>query len=451
MRHSKGMNDYAINLNARPNAGIAAADASNQTASASQADALDATGLAEFNERAGVPHGRHQHHAHLSLQQRRLSAVPRRRASPMAQNPGSGGHAGDVDELHAAGLDLVQALRRGGREQASDMLAGDYDALEQHALLRDARSQIDGGDLSEAEKDQLKGDLNGMLSDLMDSHGDVIRTGLKDADGFENALGEMDALAKANSENHDPDTLRSLRSQYGVKGEAKLDAPLTPMALAKSLQKKFGVDNFSRALGDLRAKMSLDFRANPAKSAGPRLWLSLSDAAAFNAVQSSFAIAGDLRRDLSERAGITLKLNQAGTAVALLGAAELGVTRADAFVSHLTDSKEGAALKKIQLYMLIRQALEKLPTTMWRPENLHLRMTLLDGLRSLASAHCSQNLTTAEDDAEFAQQLRGKVRRKSKRDRDGEGQDQQQHHGGNDDDGKDDGNEDAKIHREAEA
>ncbi|WP_211474743.1 hypothetical protein [Collimonas humicola] len=438
------MNDYAINLNSRPNAGIAAADASNQANLASQADALAMTELAEFNERAGVPHGGHHHHAHVSLHHRRLTTIPRRRTSSTAQNSGTGGHAGDVDDLHAAGQELLQALRRGDREQASDMLAGDYDALERHALLRDARSQIDSGDLSEAEKDQLKDDLNGMLSDLMDSHGDVIRTGLKDAGGFESALGEMDALAKANNENHDPDTLRSLRSQYGAKGEGRLDAPLTPMALAKSLQKKFGMDNFSQALGDLRGKMSLDFRVNPAKSAGPRLWLSLSDAAAFNAVQSSFAIAGDLRRDLSERAGITLKLNQAGTAVALLGAAELGVTRADAFVSHLTDSKDGAALKKIQLYMLIRQALEKLPITMWRPENLHLRTTLLDGLRALASAHCGQNLPTAEDDSDFAQQLRVKVRRKSKRDREGDGQDQEQHHGDGD-------TEDAEIHSEAEA
>lgn len=407
------MSDFSINVNSRPKLDLAAVSRTN-TATAIQAGKAEVTGLAEFNTRAGVEQKQHGHHVEVTLQ-RRLVAVSRRGPPRAGQHSNSTNQASD--DLHAAGVDVVDALRSGSKAELADMLEGDYDALERHALLRDARAQIDSGDLSEAEKDRLKEDLNGMMSDLMDSHGDVIRTGLKSASEFESAASEMDALARNNDANHDPDSLLALRAQYGAKGEGRVDAPLTPMALAKSLQNKFGVEHFSQALGNLRSKMSVDLRSSSARDSGPRLWLSLSDAAAFNAVQSSFSIAGDLRRDLSERGSITLKVNQAGTAVALLGVAELGVSCAEAFIDHLVDSKDSSALRNIQLYMLVRQAVEKLSITMWRPEMLHQRMTLLDELRALASLQCGQVRVSPEDDSDLQleQQLRTKVQRKKER------------------------------------
>ena len=418
------MNDFAINSKLTPNANVVVANAVNAAMSANQAGTTDITGLAEFNERAGVRHRQHGQHAGLALQQRRLLPAPRRPPSRPAQNAGSAAGAGGVDDLHAAGTDVIDALRRGGKSELEDMLAGEYDALERHALLRNARAQVDAGDLSETEKDALKNSLNGMMSDLMDTHGDVIRMGLKDAGRFEAAVDDMDALSQAADGNRDPDSLRTLRALYGAKGQGRHDAALTPLALAKTLQDKFGVASFSRALDDLRSKMARDFRANPA-IAGPRLWLSLSDAASFNAVQSGFAIAGELRRDLSERAGILLAPDQAATAMALLGVAELGVTRGDAFIWHLVDSKNSPLLKRMQLYVLVRQAVEKLPIALWQAEALPQRMKLLDELRALAVALSGEEPYPVADEAALQRQLRGKVHRQGKRDQEGgRGQDQ---------------------------
>jgi len=424
------MNDLAFKPALRPNADIAAANAANAANAAISASHAGATtGLAEFNTRAGVQprqHGHHVHHVHVSLRHRRLTAAPSRRNESSKQASRSAESHHDTDHLRAAGLNVVDALQHGDRAALTARLVAEYDVLERHALLRDARSQVDQRDLSESEKDHLKNGLNEMMSDLMDTHGDVIRAGLKNASQFETALGEMDALSSAANENHDPDSLHELRLLYGAKGTGKLDAPLTPLALAKSLQDKFGVDNFCVALGDLRSKMAADLRANPPGSAGPRLWLSLSDAAAFNAVQTGFAIAGDLRRNLSERAGITLALNQAATAMALLGVAELGVARGDAFVAYLVDSKDSPLLRRAQLYMLVRQAVEQLSTTLWRPEMLPQRMKLLDELRTLAFTLPGAAPECDTDGKELEQLLRNQVSRKDKRDRDDGGQDRGQ-------------------------
>lgn len=374
---------------------------------------LEESGLANFNERAGVNRFSRSVE-HVQLQQRRL-VLPTRLSQKNTKKDVI--QTDDVDpRLRLASVRALQTLQSDGQSALQDHLEHAYDVLERHSLLRSARAEVEHADLDPLDKANLKDTLTEMLGDLMDVHGDVIRSGLKATASFESALGTMVSLSQAGSELDHADSIRELRAQFGAKGEAKFDAPLTPYELAESLQSKFGADNFSSALGDLRSKMSAEFRSNPAGAAGPRLWLSLSDAAAFNAVQTSFSIAGDLRRDLSERAGISPSLHQAGTSLALLNAAQTGASSANVMVGSIIGEQELSGFSKANAFMAIRHAINQMPVTFWSPELLSSRFALLDHCRNLAVDATGISTPENFDATDIAKQLRQRVQRKKPRD-----------------------------------
>ncbi len=413
------MNEFAINsvlnqLGITPSSGMADANGAGALVGIKLQGGVEESGLADFNARAGVNPHRVMHTERIPLQQRRLMP-PSRRLATTAATGASGADFHDDERLQVAAAGALQTLQQGDRSSLEEQLAQTYDPLERYTLLRRVRLQVDETDLSPTEKDQLKNNVNEMVTDLMDQYGDVIRSGLKQAQSFEVAVGTMDSLAQANDQHYDTDSVHQLRSQFGAKSEGKLDAPLTPLTLAYSLQTKFGANHFTTALAGLRSKLADEFRSNPATKPGPRLWMSLSDAAAFNVVQTSFAIAGDLRRDLSERAGITSAFHQSGTALALLNAAQTGAKTADTVVGQIIGQQEIEGRGKMQTYALIRQAVDKLPATAWPSPLLVHRMTLLEHLRSLALESSEYRPFAGTDEEEVEHHLRERVQRKKKR------------------------------------
>lgn len=369
------MNDLAITSARR----IAAARHGEEAIAAGQArEAM--TSVSEFNQRAGVTKISLTHDKPRSLQDRFLATQIRLQRRP---GPGLRSTAWRLEhpQLSAAASALVDALQHGERPALEARLETEYDALERHTLLRRAREQLDEGALPAAGRSHLKEQLNQMMADLMDGFGDVIRSGLRDAQAFEAALGKMVALS-AGDRQPDAAGALELRQLYGAKGAGKLEAPFTPLALVKSLQEKFGADQVRDAMASLRSSLSGDLRS--ATATGPRLWLSLSDAACFNTVQTSFVLADDLRCGLFERAHVLPRTGQVATALALLEAAESAMTTADVLVDQIVERKGLAVLQLAQATMLVRHAVERLALTAWSEEHLAHRMHLLDALRALA-------------------------------------------------------------------
>lgn len=393
-------------------------------------------GLAEFNDLVGLkPRG---HHNPVTLKQGLVQPRTARLQQRRTANASPLDAAADTDEhLHAASSDVLGALRSGGRSGLEERLSDSYDPLERHALLEYTRAKVDESDFSEAEKNRLKKDLDGMLAELDGKHGDEIGIGQKNKVAFESALGEMNALSAGSHAHDHAGSLTQLRALYGSRGNGKTEMGLTPMGLAKSLIDKFGAGNFIGALGGLRSKMASDFRNKPADRAGPRLWLSLTDAASFNVVQSSFALAGDLRRDLSERAKVVGKGTQAETAVALLGVTEQGRGRADPLLSQIADIKTLDEKQKMQLFALTRQAVEKMPMTAWPKDVPAQRMNLLDELRTLGVNVCDKMPRTATSAEQLEQKMRGVVQRKDQREDQSKDQSSDQREGGDTDRGRD--------------
>ncbi|MFZ6773934.1 hypothetical protein ACO0LB_14580 [Undibacterium sp. SXout7W] len=399
------------------------AQQSNQMNLIGHVDSGDTIGLAEFNESAGVkPRGHHHKQRPVTLQERLKMLMPRRvplRRTTNVMNPDDF----DVSEqLQLAGSDLLEALQSGDRSVMDEHLSENYDPLERYALLQYTRSKVDESDFSQAEKSRLANDLDGMLNELMNKDGDVIHTGLLNKNAFESALGRMSSLAVQSNIEHPPGSLSELRAMYGAGPKGKTESGLTAIDLAKSLVAKFGENNFSQALSSLRSTMSTDFRNNPAKQSGPKLWLSLTDANSFNIVQTGFALAGDLRRNLSEHAGVMTKSNQAEMAIALLSLAEHGRGKADHLMVHLADIQSLTALQKMQMCLLTRQTIEKFPMIFWKKELPLQRMSLLDELGALALAISGEIPAALTKEEQLEQAMRGKVHRKTK---------QGQHGGGN--------------------
>ncbi len=374
--------------------------------------------MSEFNQRAGVHHLLRNYYLSqrmIPLSQRRLSGTLQR-SSDSAQNSIS-----ISGELESAAAQVIEGLQNSGRPELEARLTAAYDVLERHTLLRAAKSQLSDKDLSQEERDRIKSTLEEMQDQLMKTDGDAIREGLKGADAFESVLEEMEAFEQKNGETNAPNTLSELRSFYGNKSgrSGGLEEPLAPLALAKELISAFGAVNFSTSLLALRKKMAVDLRSARATDTGPRLWLSLSDAASFNVLQSCFAIAGDLRRNLSERAGITPGGNQVETALVLLalpGSSE----QAERLASKLIIQRQMRPLQRIQMFVLIRHAVESMSTMMWDPRLLQQRQSLLTDLRTATFALSDKLVRSAPKEKELEQQLRDERDRKRKRNRNGE-------------------------------
>lgn len=363
---------------------------------------IEITHLSEFHQRAGVLH--RPPPVSKTLQDRMANARQRTIARLPAA-PRGATHRGENAQLRAAAIDLVEALHGGEQTLVEERLAAQYDPLERHTLLRSARDEIEASTLGADEKDRLTAQLNGMIADLMDEHGDQVRAGLRDMQAFESALDTMHGLAEADGKQSDANTPDALRKLYGKAEGGKLE-PFTPLALMQSLQNKFGAENVGTALAELRSKMSAGLRSREAT--GPRLWLSLSDAACFNAIQSGIAIAAELRRMLSERAHLVAKAGDTATAVALLEAAGAGCA-AEALADRIIERNGLAALQLMQMYMLTRQALERLAITAWQDEAY--RRDLLEKLRELACGASSRQPSPHSKEEQLEARLRGNSRR----------------------------------------
>ncbi|HYD63147.1 MAG TPA: hypothetical protein VEC35_22525 [Noviherbaspirillum sp.] len=425
------MNDLAITSARR----IAALRHGEETIAAGQSREV-MTSVSEFNQRAGVAKAPLIHHKPRSLQDRFLATQtrPQRRPGQASRSAQRSEHP----QLSAAASALVDALQHSERPDLEERLATEYDPLERHTLLRRARELLDEGALPAAGKSHLKDQLNQMMTDLMDGFGDVIRSGFQHSQAFETALGKMVALS-AGDRLPDAAGALELRQLYGAKGAGKVEAPLTPLALVKSLQEKFGANHVRDAMASLRSSLSGDLRSTTAT--GPRLWLSLSDAACFNTVQTSFVLADDLRRGLFERAQVLPKTGQVATALALLEAAESAMTTGDALIDQIVERKGLAALQLMQAYMLVRHALERLAFTAWSEDHLTHRMHLLDELRALA--HGAGGSVPASWSAEGQLESTLRTRLRPPRDgEDGDGHPKKRQEQGDENDGESDDRKD---------
>ncbi|PFH10307.1 hypothetical protein BCF11_2725 [Collimonas sp. PA-H2] len=389
-RHIVDMTDFSINTKA---AKLAATAADNRAQSSIQSTMklMDTLG---FEALEGVPPHPHPRQ-HVPPRMRLANAARRGRSNGLQQ---SGKKDGEHDpHLHAASLEALEQLQRGGEAAMDTYLLSQFDVLERHSLLRHAIGISDGKDQEVLER---------AMDRLLEQHGDAIEVGLGHAAEFQTALHLMDSRAAENGRAHDPGALQQLRAMYGVKG--KQEATLTAASLAKVLLEKFGHGNFMQALAGLRSTMAANLRAQGG-DLGPRMWLSMSDAASFNAVQSGFAIGRGLRVKLHQ-AGVMPHGSDAATGVALLGVADKENADIDAFVGNIVaGAGMQTALQQVFTYKHLGDAVALLPASLWPQEKPTHRAVLLDGLTRRA-ADATSGLVASHDAADSLQrQLQSQV------------------------------------------
>ncbi|ALU89637.1 hypothetical protein [Herbaspirillum rubrisubalbicans] len=127
--------------------------------------------------------------------------------------------------------------------------------------------------------------------------------------------------------------------------------------------------------------MKSDLRKNPHRSMG-RYWLTMSDASAFTLVRSCIAIADALRVTLAEQEKLLIRQSSAELAVVLLSAAEAGWGKGKVahLVSQMVEVRKLDNLAKGRVYLLIRDAMARLPMILWPPEKMQMRRELLEEL-----------------------------------------------------------------------
>ncbi len=349
------------------------------------------------------------------------SRQSRKRTSPDAAAADTHESETDDNDLRVESLLLVEDLRGADKTALSQRLTSKFDSLEEHTLLMDAMSRVNQMALPSEEREELLAQLQQMIDQLMTRDGEAVEEGVAHQQAYEKALNTMGALAAPDALIDESQSLSELRAMYGSKGDESKEAPLTPLSLARLLQDKFGADNFSAAMGDLRSKMAASLRNAPPATPGPLLWLSLGDAACFNMLQTGFALAGSLRRDLWDQAGILAKTGQTATAILLLNWADSGEDRAEVLGESIVGAEDLDALQSALLYLVLYRALSKLPAALWRLDLLRRRMDLLDNLKSKAVAS-SATATKRDEEQEFEERLRDTVDGVGRRREDGEGE-----------------------------
>jgi hypothetical protein len=95
--------------------------------------------------------------------------------------------------------------------------------------------------------------------------------------------------------------------------------------------------------------------------------LAISDAVAFTSVQSCMSIATALRRDLADRAQVLSAQHTVDIAIALISAAELtwGRGKSSQLVGMIVNVSSLDAFRRATVYKLIREAIGKLPLSLW--------------------------------------------------------------------------------------
>ncbi|PHV06624.1 hypothetical protein CSQ96_14805 [Janthinobacterium sp. BJB412] len=368
---------------------LAAAPAPAQEAAASAAapgaGAGKTMGKAEFDALAGM--AAHHGHAHKVR-----TPLPRRLSRTLAQLQQPVEHDDAETPLRTAAAQLIERLSDAG-DDAHPWRRGPHDPLQQHTLLEQARQLLeqqpdDGG----GQRARLGARLDAMEADLHGRHGAAIDEGTHQALAFEAALSTLDDGADG------PGTLSDLRRRLGAPADGRRDAPLAPQALLDILLKNAGQAGAAAALGRPPARTREELRRRG--RSGPRLWLSLQDASCFQLVNTSYALAGELRRELSERVQTTPLIGQGALARQLLRLGEPEGGQAGPLLRQMVDMQHLSPSQRAAACRSLRGVIARCPDGMWEGEALPRRNRLLEQLRQMTVDHHAalpEQSTTPED------------------------------------------------------
>jgi len=340
--------------------------------------------LAEFNDRTGVGAQAGKLLPKPSSLKSRNKALEKLRRMQAAKATSSSGpiEEGDDEELFSSGMkDLVDALQRGGPPAAKEWISKRHDLLERHELLRHAVNSTDGPN---------KQALGQMLDDLKKENGDKLASILKDADALKTALHKMDAKAMAAAEAGNSAGLRNFRSLFNSSTSNKLDGPSEALTLASRLQSRFGTAHFAEALKEMRTQLASQMHMmNKASELGPKVWLSMSDANSFRTIQSTHAIAMDLRRDLSD-AKIVPRKNEGEATIVLLSIPGLNADAAVKLKEGVVGRDDLSPKQRADMYRLFAKAVNTLPITLWPEDKSSQRTALIGELRDLSGSSADE-------------------------------------------------------------
>lgn len=343
--------------------------------------AAETTSLAEFNERVGImpQHGKAPVQATL-VSRSRTNQRRQLEETPMAGLMGTG-DTDDDEKLFSSGqLKLVGELRR-SPEHAKQWLEKNHDLLERHELLRYAINNSSGED---------KEAFGRLMDDLKKEHGEKLQSVLNDADAIKTAVHKMGAMSNTAAGAEDSAALRGFRSLFNSTANNNLNEPSDALSLATRLQSRFGVDHFSNALKEMRSQLGSQMHSmNKRSELGPKMWLSMSDASNFRAIQSAHGIAGDLRKSLSD-ANIVPRTKEGSTTITLLGVPGLDSNMAGKLANDIVGRNDLSSQQKANMYRLCAMAVETLPLTFWPEDKQSQRRDLIGELRNLSGSSASE-------------------------------------------------------------
>jgi len=209
-------------------------------------------------------------------------------------------------------------------------------------------------------------------------------------------------LAKADGGQANPVAQHQIRALFGSKAGDKQDKPFAATELAQTLLAKFGAQHFVAGLAQLRSAMSAPLHSARGSNQAPRMWLSMSDAASFNAIQSSFALGHDLHGKLA-LAGVTPHGSEAETGIALLRAPEQDIGKSKAeLLKTINGDQPRTAAQQGQVARLLAQAVDTLPQRLWAPESMGQRADLLVALRGHGATGAQASAAPSANTAEAA-------------------------------------------------
>ena len=268
---------------------------------------------AQFDEIAHIHHHHHHEHAHKTAGGARLQ----RAASKSRKQPQNAVSSEGENGLHSAAANFVNRLSKKDEGALDQALDEQYDELSQYFLLDEAKRQVKEKGLNPEDEERLNKTIDRMMDKL--SRNPRVMAGKQEGQSFCQSVDRMRARSIERT-GVESGALRELRTMLGSGARGRHDEPLSAFALAKSMQ---GVEDVDETLSELGTKFAGGARNNRLAVEPTPVWLSFRDMASIAIVRTSFKIAGEIRRNLSDKANVTPKQGQMNLAVVLLALTEL--------------------------------------------------------------------------------------------------------------------------------
>lgn len=249
----------------------------------------------------------------------------------------------------------------------------------------EAATNVNSEDLAPEDAQRIKQDVTQILEEIQSKNPHALRPFIHDPEKFREAaeeiVGPLEKLTAI--------MRREFRNRYSPDNPhteiSRVDVPYDALSVLVFSIKIAGPEDCPKFLAALHKSIcgsQMKLREVPNRNL-PKLWLIMSDSAAFKLAESALALASQLRTDIANQTRIAPAIPAADIAVLMLSAANgaWGKGMSDRITKEVVGPAQINSLNLAKIHLLVHRSMDLLPDTAWAANRLNAKYELLAELR----------------------------------------------------------------------